>query len=650
MPDVCQISWIGRELVVTGVADSTTQHIEKMVSRQQNSKKGGGRSKKGFLPPRFGGGGVNGNGFGANQGSVFARLGPTPGPYRESNSARLGSTSNPSKNPNSKLGSLSSRLAPKSEPRFRPIASAGKTQTAPINPHLKIDLKSSSVQVERACLETVGGDAVYGKRVIEQLQGRPNGLFSSQVEKLYQKKYEESLPKDWLQVMERAGTARVVRDLGASASPLVYPALFRSEGGTDSVNINDNNSASINSISSVPLPTTAEWDLTICSVSSTNVIHIWLADVDTKLASLHDMMLSHHRKMKNSLIAFPSPPELRGMYSALIDGDKLVRRVKVMQVDKSSNTCRCFMLDYGNEVVLSWKNLVRLDEKFQVLPAQAVKASLAGVADVKDGRQVEFVRKYLEKRRLVGVVVYKGSEDTPALVLFDTSQEEDIMVSDEIIKYLSDDSYPIQPPHLPTVISNLATPRLPGIGEYFDLVVSHIVSPSLFYVQSHSCIPAYSTLTSQMTTYYSNNTADNATIADYIPGALYALAVSKIWHRAILVKVLSPTHYCMRLVDSGRMVMTSKEMIKPLPKQFKQLPIQAIKSKLASVKAKSENGCWDEESVEWYSHVALNKSLVGLVEEKDPEEVTFTMYDTSLEDIDIIINSEMLTMGLALKK
>ena len=66
--------------------------------------------------------------------------------------------------------------------------------------------------------------------------------------------------------------------------------------------------------------------------------------------------------------------------------------------------------------------------------------------------------------------------------------------------------------------------------------------------------------------------------------------------------------------------------------------------------SKSENGCWDEESVEWFKHVALNKSLVGMVEETDAEEVTFTMYDTSLEDIDIIINSEMLTMGLAMKK
>ena len=133
-------------------------------------------------------------------------------------------------------------------------------------------------------------------------------MYSSQVWKLYQKKYEESLLKDWLQVMEKAGTARVVRDLGAS--PLVYPSLFRSEAGTDGVNIDNNNSASINSISSVPLPITAEWDLTICSVNSTNVIHIWLWDVDTQLYSLHGMMLSHHCKLKNSLISCPSPPEL----------------------------------------------------------------------------------------------------------------------------------------------------------------------------------------------------------------------------------------------------------------------------------------------------------------------------------------------------
>ena len=45
MPDVCQICWSGKDWVlggrdwVIGVADSATQHIEKMVA--QNSKKRG---------------------------------------------------------------------------------------------------------------------------------------------------------------------------------------------------------------------------------------------------------------------------------------------------------------------------------------------------------------------------------------------------------------------------------------------------------------------------------------------------------------------------------------------------------------------------------------------------------------------------------
>ena len=46
MPDVCQICWSGRDLMVVGVADRATEHIEKMVSRQQNGKKGGVRPPK----------------------------------------------------------------------------------------------------------------------------------------------------------------------------------------------------------------------------------------------------------------------------------------------------------------------------------------------------------------------------------------------------------------------------------------------------------------------------------------------------------------------------------------------------------------------------------------------------------------------------
>ena len=72
MPDVCQICWSGKDWVlggrdwVIGVADSATQHIEKMVA--QNTKKRGkrGRSRQAnfpAIPPPRSRGGVSDNGF-----------------------------------------------------------------------------------------------------------------------------------------------------------------------------------------------------------------------------------------------------------------------------------------------------------------------------------------------------------------------------------------------------------------------------------------------------------------------------------------------------------------------------------------------------------------------------------------------------------
>ena len=50
---------------------------------------------------------------------------------------------------------------------------------------------------------------MYGKRVTELLEGRVFGLFSSQVEKMYEKKWEEVLPIDWWQNLSNADLVTV---------------------------------------------------------------------------------------------------------------------------------------------------------------------------------------------------------------------------------------------------------------------------------------------------------------------------------------------------------------------------------------------------------------------------------------------------------
>ena len=56
-----------------------------------------------------------------------------------------------------------------------------------------------------------------------------------------------------------------------------------------------------------------------------------------------------------------------------------------------------------------------------------------------------------------------------------------------------------------------------------------------------------------------------------------------------------------------------------------------------------------EEAVEWFKHAVLGNSLVGLVEDRTSKDVVFIVYDTSVNDVDIVFNKEMVGLGLARK-
>ena len=101
IPDVCQICWVGRDLMVVGVAVHATQHIEKMVARQQNSKKGGRAPPKRVSP-----------GFGGGHGGGGGRM-PGPGP-----NARWGGGRDPLFN----------------EPRYRPLPPSAVKKEATTQP------------------------------------------------------------------------------------------------------------------------------------------------------------------------------------------------------------------------------------------------------------------------------------------------------------------------------------------------------------------------------------------------------------------------------------------------------------------------------------------------------------------------------------
>ena len=52
----------------------------------------------------------------------------------------------------------------------------------------------------------------------------------------------------------------------------------------------------------------------------------------------------------------------------------------------------------------------------------------------------------------------------------------------------------------------------------------------------------------------------------------------------------------------------------------------------------------------WLNHVCLNKDFVGFVNSGEGDTVSMTLYDTTVKELDIIINKEMVEIGIASTK
>ena len=48
----------------------------------------------------------------------------------------------------------------------------------------------------------------------------------------------------------------------------------------------------------------------------------------------------------------------------------------------------------------------------------------------------------------------------------------------------------------------------------------------------------------------------------------------------------------------------------------------------------------------WLNHVCLNKDFVGFVNSGDGDLVCMTLYDTTVKELDVEINQEMVKLGI----
>ena len=59
---------------------------------------------------------------------------------------------------------------------------------------------------------------------------------------------------------------------------------------------------------------------------------------------------------------------------------------------------------------------------------------------------------------------------------------------------------------------------------------------------------------------------------------------------------------------------------------------------------------FSDSATTWMKHICLKKDFVGFVNSGEGDTVSMTLYDTTVKELDIIINKEMVEIGIASTK
>lgn len=213
-----------------------------------------------------------------------------------------------------------------------------------------------------------------------------------------------------------------------------------------------------------------------------------------------------------------------------------------------------------------------------------------------------------------------------------------------------------------------APPRPDASGRDFDITVTHVNSPSSFWVQSYDS-PGLMKLKEEMTDFYENAN-------EYIPlnpllvkpDIYFAAKYSGSWYRVVILSTnedeldhssLEDLTVNAFFIDTGLTATCDIENLQFLYSMFRSLPRQAFHASLSSI-LPAENDRWTDEAIIEFKARTLSKSFVSIIDtiQNDhqskwhldkPFVYLKSIIDTSTDD-DVIVETEMVNLRHAMMK
>lgn len=436
-----------------------------------------------------------------------------------------------------------------------------------------------------------------------------NGLWAHALPKLFQDTYKNKLPGHVLENLHLLSDICTI-DYPMPDNPkraILYRRSSTGGGGEDE-NRNRRNSStseeelrvrqelgrrlSNQAVPSLQIP--KEEYPSVLVVEATNTSGVVLRYIGEDYSKAQEHMEDDMREfygLEQSSSAPLSSPSSGQLVAVRAEEEEEILRAQVCEV--MADKVKVYYVDHGFSEVVSKTKVFELHEKFFKLPFQATKCKLAGLEPFcQEPAVLKKFETMASGRILLAEILERGQ--TPLVVLYDTSQDDDVNINAACMKTLQD--------------KTLASP-LQVNSAYMNVTVSSVCSDGTIYCQLPSRgLVKLNEILENIESYFHSQVTSEFLVSRPFCGKVCLARYKGRWSRVEITNLHGSRVLDILFTDVGVQASVEVFELREIPPRFLRelmaIPPQAVKCCLADLAVTV--GSWTPDTVQWLREKVLN--------------------------------------------
>uniref|UniRef100_A0AAY3ZZC6 Tudor domain-containing protein 7B n=1 Tax=Denticeps clupeoides TaxID=299321 RepID=A0AAY3ZZC6_9TELE len=332
--------------------------------------------------------------------------------------------------------------------------------------------------------------------------------------------------------------------------------------------------------------------LVVEAASTDSVILRYIGEGYSKAQEkMEDEMREFYRQDNTRhVLSSPAAGQLAAVHA---EEEEEILRAQVCEVMTDKSKVKVYYVDHGFSEIISKSKLLELHERFFKLPFQATKCKLAGLGPFcQEAAVLKMFESMASGKIMLAELVQR--EEIPVVVLYDTSQDDDVNINAACMKALHDKSL-----ESPLQVNSV----------YMNVSVTSVRSDGTFYCQLPSRgLAKLNEILEKTDSYFHTQVTSELLVSRPFCGKNCLARYKGKWSRVAITNLHGSRVLDILFVDLGVQASVEVFELREIPSSFLRdlltIPPQAVKCCLADLAVNV--GSWTPDAVQWLRDTVLH--------------------------------------------